>query len=289
MKVLPLVIVLITACSFSFLSLNGPMEKIKSKDHPFVVISYNIRMNTDADGVNAWPLRKDKVTGLLKFHKADLFGVQEALPEQVQHLAAAFPDFDYVGVGRDDGVSQGEHMCIFFRKSRFEKLADGNFWLSATPDKPGMGWDAACNRTCSWIKLKDRMSGKVFFHFNTHLDHRGTVARREGSKLILQKISEINTRQLPLVLTGDFNAVKSDEPIQIILKELSDSREKCVSTPYGHEGTSGGFEVKLMPRIIDYVFINDQVNVLRHGFLTDCWGLFYPSDHLPVLAEIRIE
>jgi endonuclease/exonuclease/phosphatase family metal-dependent hydrolase len=289
MKVFPLFILLITACSFSLLSLDEPSGKNKNENQSFILMTYNIRMNTPDDGVNAWPLRKDKVIGLLKFHQADLFGIQEALPEQVNDLEAGFPDFDHVGVGRDDGISKGEHMCIFYRKSRFEKLADGNFWLSPTPEKPGLGWDAACNRTCTWIKLKDKVTGKVFFHFNTHLDHRGATARLEGAKLILQKMGDLNQLNLPVILTGDFNSVKSGDPIQTIMKVLADSREKSETTPYGPEGTSGGFDVKLMPGIIDYIFINDQVKVSRHGFLTDSWGLFYPSDHLPVLAEVRIQ
>jgi endonuclease/exonuclease/phosphatase family metal-dependent hydrolase len=289
MRVLPLIVLLITACSFSLLSLDEPAGKNKNENHSFNVMSYNIRMNTANDGVNAWPLRKDKVIGLLKFHQADLFGVQEALPEQVEDLAASFLQYDHVGIGRDDGLSKGEHMCIFYRKSRFEKLADGNFWLSQTPEKPGLGWDAACNRTCTWIKLKDKITGKLFFHFNTHLDHMGKTARMEGAKLILDKIAALNRQNLPVVLTGDFNSVKSGDPIQTVLKVLADSREKCETIPYGPEGTSGGFDVKLMPNIIDYIFINDQVKVLRHGFLTDSWGLFYPSDHLPVLAEIWIQ
>jgi endonuclease/exonuclease/phosphatase family metal-dependent hydrolase len=286
MKVFPLIVLLIAACSFSTLSLDEPSGRNKKEVMSFNLMTYNIRMNTPDDGINAWPLRKDKVIGLLKFHQADLFGVQEALPEQVQDLVAGFPDFDHVGVGRDDGISKGEHMCIFYRKARFEKLADGNFWLSQTPDKPGLGWDAACNRTCTWIKLKDRMTGKTFFHFNTHLDHRGDTARLEGSKLILQKIAEINRQYLPVLLTGDFNSTKSGAPIQTILQVLADSREKSMAKPYGPEGTSGGFDVKLMPRIIDYIFINDKVKILRYGILTDSWGLFYPSDHLPVLVEV---
>jgi endonuclease/exonuclease/phosphatase family metal-dependent hydrolase len=289
MKILPLIILLITACSFDTLCLEETAGSRITEKSSFNVISYNIRMNTSNDGANAWPLRKDKVIGLLKFHQADLFGVQEALPEQVQDLEAGFPDFDHAGVGRDDGINKGEHMCIFYRKSRFEKLADGNFWLSQTPEKPGLGWDAACNRTCTWIKLKDKVTGKIFFHFNTHLDHMGSTARLEGAKLILQKMAELNRQNLPVILTGDFNSVKSGDPIQSILKVLADSREKCEAPPYGTEGTSGGFDVKIMPNIIDYIFIDDKVKVLRHGFLTDSWGLYYPSDHLPVLAEIRIQ
>jgi endonuclease/exonuclease/phosphatase family metal-dependent hydrolase len=289
MKIIPFIIILITACSFSIVSVEESGGGKRSDKQTINVMTYNIRMNTTADGVNAWPLRKEKVIELLKFHQADLFGVQEALPEQVEDLVAGFPEFDHVGVGRDDGISKGEHMCIFYRKSRFEKMADGNFWLSETPDKPGLGWDAACNRTCTWIKLKDKVTGKVLFHFNTHLDHRGSTARLEGAKLILQRIADLNRQILPLILTGDFNSTKSEEPIKAIMQVLADSREKCKTTPYGPEGTSGGFDVKPMSKIIDYIFTNVRVKILRHGILTDSWGLYYPSDHLPVLSEILIE
>lgn len=259
----------------------------------FNVMTYNIRMNTPDDGVNAWPLRKDKVTGLLKFHHPDIFGVQEALLEQMQDLENGLPDFDHVGVGRDDGKTQGETMAIFFRKARFEKLADGTFWLSETPEKPGIGWDAACNRTCTWVKFKDKLSNQTFYFFNTHLDHRGKIAKENGSRLILQKISEINRENLPLILTGDFNSIQQDEPIKIIKGVLKDSREETETVPYGPEGTiggsDGGFIVKNRDRIIDYIFVNSKISVLRYGVLSDSFGLYYPSDHLPVFTELQTQ
>ncbi len=264
-------------------------NKKDTNTRSFNIITYNIRMNTPDDGVNAWPLRKDKVAGLLKFHQADIFNVQEALPEQLDDLAASFPDFDHVGVGRDDGKRLGEHMLIFYKKSRFSKIKDGMFWLSQTPEKPGLGWDAVCNRTVTWIKLKDNLSGKVFFVFDTHFDHRGRTAREESAKLILKSIKEINTENLPLILTGDLNLTKETVPVQLILGELKDSRDISVEKPYGPDGTSGGFDVKLMPRTIDYIFVNNKVKVLRQGVLTDSYGLYYPSDHLPVLAEMIID
>lgn len=180
-------------------------------------------------------------------------------------------------------------MTIFYRKSRFEKLDAGTFWLSQTPEKPGLGWDAQCNRTCTWIKFKDKSSRKTFYFFNTHFDHMGKVARVESAKLILKRLAEINTENLPMMLTGDFNSTKDATPIQTILTGLNDSRDKSVSAPYGPIGTSGGFEVKVMPRVIDYIFINQKVNVIRHGVLSDSFGLFYPSDHLPVLAEVQLQ
>jgi endonuclease/exonuclease/phosphatase family metal-dependent hydrolase len=266
----------------------GSSSGQNKKDTPFNIITYNIRMNTSDDGVNAWPLRKDKVASLLKFHQADIFNVQEALPEQMDDLAASFPDYDHVGVGRDDGKRAGEHMGIFFKKARFEKIIDGMFWLSETPDKPGLGWDAVCNRTVTWIKLKDKITKKTFYVFDTHFDHRGNKAREESSKLILKSIKEINKENLPLILTGDLNLVKTSVPVQLILKELNDAMDKTVAPHYGPAGTSGGFDVKVLPRKIDYIFINDKVTVLRHGHLSDSFGLYYPSDHIPVLAEVRL-
>lgn len=258
------------------------------KETPINIITYNIRMNTAGDGENAWPLRKEKITGLLKFHQADIFNVQEALPEQMDDLTTLMPEFDHVGIGRDDGKRAGEHMAIFFKKSRFEKLDDGMFWLSETPDKPGFGWDAACNRTCTWIKLRDKITKKSFLVLDTHLDHRGMKAREEGVKLILSRIPELNKENLPLIFTGDFNLVKESAPVQDVLKVLNDAHDKSLTPPYGPEGTSGGFAVRGKSRVIDFIFINQKVTVLRHGVLSDSFNMFYPSDHLPVLAEVRL-
>ncbi len=283
------VILLFIAGAILAISPSASVFGKSKKESSFNIMTYNIRMNTPNDGVNAWPLRKDKVAGLIKFHQADIFGVQEALLVQMNDLKASFPEFDCFGVGRDDGKEAGEFMTIFYRKSRFEKIDAGTFWLSPTPDKPGLAWDAGCNRTCTWIKFKDKETKKYFYHFNTHFDNSGKVAREESAKLILKFIGEINRENLPLLLTGDFNSSKENTPIQEILKVLFDSRDKCQSAPYGPTGTSGGFAVKESKRVIDYIFINQKVNVLRHGVLSDSFGMFYPSDHLPVLAEVNIQ
>jgi endonuclease/exonuclease/phosphatase family metal-dependent hydrolase len=279
------ILILLTVMAFGTINISSGQSK---KETPFTIIQYNIRMNTTGDGENAWPLRKEKVTGLLRFHEADIFNVQEALPEQMDDLTAMMPDFDHVGVGRDDGKRAGEHMGVFYKKARFEKLSDGMFWLSQTPDKPGFGWDAVCNRTVTWIKLKDKITKKTFFVFDTHFDHRGVKAREESAKLILKNIKEINKENLPLILTGDLNLVKTSAPVQSILAELDDAMDKTTTPHYGPVNTSGGFDVKVLRAKIDYIFINKGVTVQRHGHLTDSFGLFYPSDHLPVLAEVRI-
>jgi endonuclease/exonuclease/phosphatase family metal-dependent hydrolase len=187
-------------------------------------------------------------------------------------------------------------MSIFYRKDRFQKISDGMFWLNENTTQSGIGWDASYNRTCTWIRLKDRITGKSFYVFNTHLDNNGVVAREEGSKLILKKIVEINRDNLPLILTGDFNSTKDGPPIQTILKVLSDARDKSQTAPYGVSFTSNGFKVGAMTNTIDFIFINDKVSIVRHGVLSDSFpsdetppSYYYPSDHLPVLVELQLK
>jgi endonuclease/exonuclease/phosphatase family metal-dependent hydrolase len=273
-----------------------PLAGQSGTNQSFNLMTYNIRLNSSMDGVNAWPLRKDKVTGLIRFHEADIFDVQEAVTLQMKDLAAAFPDFDNVGVGRDDGKEAGEYMAIFYRKERFQKINDGMFWLNEKTTQPGKGWDASYNRTCTWIKLKDKVTGKSFYVFNTHLDNNGAVAREEGARLILKKMKEINSEGLPLIFTGDFNSKKEEAPIQAILKELKDSRELSLTSPYGPAITSNGFAVGAMTMSIDFIFVNDKVTIYRHGVLSDSFPsdetppkYYYPSDHLPVMVEVLLK
>lgn len=137
------------------------------------VATFNLRMDTPKDGDNAWPNRKEMVKGLIRFHDFDIFGTQEGFKHQLDNILE-LGNYAYIGAGRDDGKEAGEHSAIFYKKDRFEVLDKGNFWFSETPDVPGKGWDAVCcNRICSWGKFKDKVSGQVFFFFNSHYDHQG--------------------------------------------------------------------------------------------------------------------
>ena len=253
------------------------------------LISYNIRMNTEGDGVHAWPNRRVDVVNLLRFHRADIFGVQEALPDQMDDLAKAFPDFGSEGVGRDDGKREGEFSALFYRKDRFRKLDGGTFWLSKTPDRCSYGWDAACRRICTWVKLEDRQGGKVLHVFNTHFDHKGEEARRHSAMLILQKIREISGEQGPVVLCGDFNLLPDSEPVKLLKKELKDSYDVSELPPHASVVTYHGFtyDSEVIGRI-DYVFVSEGIRVERYGALTDSRDRAFFSDHLPVLVSLII-
>ncbi len=256
---------------------------------PIELITYNIRMNTTGDGEHAWPHRKDDVAALFRFHRADIFCVQEALPGQMDDLDAAFPQFSYEGVGRDDGKRQGEFSAVFYNQSRFTRLDGGTFWLSETPGECSFGWDAACRRVCSWVKLEDKKTGEPLFVFNTHFDHRGEKARSESARLILHKIEEISGAGGASVLCGDFNLPPGSEPISLIRTKLQDAFRVSEQPPYASVGTYHGFSYDEKPgERIDYVFVSKKWKVIRYGALTDSRDRSFFSDHLPVLVTLQL-
>lgn len=251
--------------------------------------TYNLRLNLASDGPNAWPQRRDAVRALIRYHEIDLLGTQEGLIDQVQDLAA-MPGFARVGVGRDDGRQAGEHAAIFFRTARFALLGQGDFWLSPTPEVPGKGWDArCCNRLASWARLRDQDSGRVFYAFSVHFDHEGVVARRESAQLMLRQMRAI-AGDAPVLLLGDLNATPESEPVRLLLGGLRDAYRISEAPPYGPVGTFNDFKLDapLLDRI-DYILLGPGWRVLRYAALTDSHQARFPSDHLPVVARLRLE
>jgi endonuclease/exonuclease/phosphatase family metal-dependent hydrolase len=254
-------------------------------------MTYNIRFDTVSDGQNQWHLRKDHVINLIRRYAPHLFGVQEALPQQMADLQAGLSDYGSYGVGRNDGRDSGEFSAIFYRHDRFELIDKGTFWLSEAPDMPGSkGWDAALPRICSWVRLKDRLTNKEVCYFNTHFDHRGHKARQESSVLILTRIKQIAGPSTPAILTGDFNVgPESDAYRTIITNTVFQDAKLLTESPHsGPHGTKSFFDVGHgIGDRIDYIFItSSHFKILRHAHLTDSENQFYPSDHLPVLAEL---
>jgi endonuclease/exonuclease/phosphatase family metal-dependent hydrolase len=254
------------------------------------VATYNVRYNNPQDGINAWPNRREAVKALIRYHEFDVFGTQEGLADQIADLAG-MSEYDHVGVGRDDGKSAGEHSAIFYKKSRFSVVQHGDFWLSQTPDRPSMGWDAkCCKRLASWVQLRDEHSDKSFFVFSVHFDHEGIVARRESAKLLVKRIRDI-AGDSPVICVGDFNATPESEPIATMQGALRDAYTVTLAPPYGPMGTYNGFQLDApMANRIDYIFVSRSVKVLRYAVLSDSIDrLRYPSDHHPVVARIALD
>ena len=254
------------------------------------VMSFNIRYNNPRDGENAWPNRIDMVNGLIKFHEAEIFGLQEALHGQILDIEEGLTGFEWFGVGRDDGDKAGEFSPIFFNKMKFILVESGNFWLAEDCTKPGLGWDAACTRICTWGKFQSKVSGKRFFVFNTHFDHKGYEARKNSATLIKDKIEELSEKSgLPVILMGDFNLTPDTEPIALIKQELKDSRDISEQAPYGPVGTFNSFDWDApMVGRIDYIFVRD-FDVIKYAAISDNKESRWPSDHLPVFVKLQLK
>lgn len=256
---------------------------------PINVATYNLRLNTPNDDQNVWELRREAVMALIRYHEFDLFGTQEALPEQINDLEA-LSEYAHVGVGRDDGKNAGEHSAIFYRRARFTLIAHGDFWLSETPDRPSKGWDArCCNRLATWVRLRDKTSGKTLLAVSVHFDHEGEVARRESAKLLLRWLERQETGDAVIAL-GDFNSTPDTEQIVAMKNAMRDARTVSLAPPYGPLATFNDFKFGLAPsKLIDYIFLGPSIRVLKYAVLTDSDGQRYPSDHFPVLAHIELE
>lgn len=251
--------------------------------------TYNLRLNVDSDGANAWPQRKEMVKDLVRYHEFDIFATQEGLIDQLNDLAQ-MQEYAFVGVGRDDGVHGGEHSAIFYRKDRFALLRSGNYWLSETPDKPSLGWDATCcKRIASWARFRDRATKKEFFFFSVHFDHQGVIARRESANLMLRKIREI-AGSVPVVCAGDFNSTPDTEQIHTMQTLLRDSRQISATPPYGPFGTFNDFKLDGQNNeLIDYIFVSAQFMVWKYAVLTDSRDGRNPSDHYPVVVKAELQ
>ena len=257
----------------------------KPADTTIRVISYNIRMMKGQDGENSWEYRKPATTAMIEEMNPDIFGVQEAFAEQVQFINETCPEYASVGVGREDGVSAGEHMSIFYKKDAIELLDWGTYWLSETPDQPSKGWDAACYRTATWTKLKVIATGQEFFYVNTHLDHIGIEARKNGLALIVSKIGEMNPdSKLPMILTGDFNVFPDNTGLVDLDKIMKSARvyaeDSDTKGSYNGWGTASD--------IIDYIYYAGFDKCLDFKVLDQTFANTpFISDHYPVVADLK--
>lgn len=266
------------------------------------VMSYNIRYNNPDDDENAWPNRADRLAAQLRFNQPDVGGLQEVLVGQLNDLKTALPDYEFVGVGRDDGMEAGEFSPLLVRRDRLTIEHWDTFWLSETPDEVGsVGWDAALPRIVTWAQVRDRRDDTRFYVFNTHFDHQGVTAREQSALLIRRKIAELGGT-LPFVVTGDFNVTPDttayasmmvgDTPVPV-----ADALLIAQAPHHGPEETFFGFAAcpssfgfnDTEPRRIDYIFTHPQTRVLRTATLTDSYDCKYLSDHQAILADLRIE
>lgn len=261
-KIIPLIIFLFLCVSF-----------IQAQD--LVVGSYNIRNDNQGDAKkgNGWVRRYPVIAQLVSFNSFDIWGAQEVLHGQLEDLLREMPEYEYVGVGRDDGLTKGEYAPIFYKKDRFELLKSGHFWMAEQTDFPNKGWDAALPRICTWAQFKDKKKKKKIWFFNLHMDHVGVEARRHSARLVLEKIQEMCGKKDAAILTGDFNVDQTHESYKLLANSeiLSDSYE-IAKVRYALNGTFNAFKNNLMTNSrIDHIFVTNKFSVDRYGVLTDTY------------------
>ena len=256
----------------------------------YSAMTYNIRYATELDGENSWEHRKYKILKLLEFYEPDILGIQEGLHHQVEFLDSLLINYSYVGVARDDGKKIGEYAAIYFNNNLFEVHDSGTFWLSPTPDIPSYGWGANYRRICTWIKLRIKKTDQKFFVFNAHFDHESHQARIESAKLIHRKAKDLNGNRIPLLFMGDLNAIPNSKPITFLDSVYRDARKISKIKPFGPIGTYNGFNSNHpLDRRIDYIFVDDKINVEKYAVFLNSPGNNMPSDHLPVYILFHFE
>ncbi|MBP7933048.1 MAG: endonuclease/exonuclease/phosphatase family protein [Phycisphaerae bacterium] len=283
------------------------------------IMTFNIRYGTANDGENRWENRREMAFEIIRRHKPDILGLQEALRFQIDEIREAVPGLEEVGVGRDDGKAKGEFSVILYRRDRFKLGEHGTFWLSDTPEVPGSKhWGNSITRVCTWARFleakgenADRAAlppGPGFYVFNTHLDHQSQPAREKGIRLILKRIGA-RSHPEPFVLTGDFNAGE-DNPTLAFAKGMMTSTApaaglsatsaqarlwpRLVDTfrvAYPDEkvvGTFNGFEGRTTGDKIDYILVPPGIKVREAEIIRDHRGDRYPSDHFPLIATLEL-
>jgi len=251
------------------------------------VATWNLRLNTPADGENAWPHRKAGVRGLILRHGFDVLATQEGLADQIDELDT-LPGYVRSGVGRDDGGRGGEFVAIYHRSSRLAATASGHFWLSETPGRPSIGWDGrCCRRLAAWVRLNDRRSGREFLVLSAHFDHEGAIARRESARLLLQRMPQL-AGTLPVLCLGDFNALPQSEPHRLLTTVLRDAHDATRQPPVGPTGTFNGFSDGPLLDRIDHILVSRDWQVERYAAIAERDNGRWPSDHLPVMAELQL-
>ena len=266
-----------------------------------IIGSYNIRYDNSGDKEkgNGWERRCPIMVNQIQFYDFDILGAQEVLHNQLEDMLKGLPQYAYIGVGRDDGETKGEYAPIFYKKDRFKLLKSGHFWLSEETSYPNKGWDAALPRICTWGQFRDLKKKKNIWFFNLHFDHVGVEARKQSTKLVLDKIKEMCGKDA-VILTGDFNVDQTNESYKLLANSniLFDTYEKA-EVQYALNGTFNAFRSDHVTNSrIDHIFVSDKFKVDRYGILTDSYRTIesentqqvgdFPKEVFSSKAEVRL-
>ena len=249
------------------------------------IMTYNIRVETKEDGINEWNKRKKGLVSLIKKSNPDIVGIQEGLPNQILYLSKHLDEYSMIGEGRD-GKDEGEYSAIYYKNKKLRLEKHETFWLSETPQKPTIGWDAALNRIATVGVFTTLNSNKKLVVYNSHFDHIGKIAREKSVNVIINHIEVNDYFKNAIIVMGDFNSVSSETPIKLLKENLDDSfNDIHQKRPFG---TFNGFDLKSkLTRRIDYIFTKN-IDVYKYKHISEKLpNGRWPSDHLPIFIDIK--
>jgi endonuclease/exonuclease/phosphatase family metal-dependent hydrolase len=272
---------------WSAFSAGGVMPSAPSNPDAIRVVSWNILLGRDVGlpwNQHGWPVRKPALEAALRVANPDILCVQEALNAQLTFLAAVLPRHDRVGVGRDDGRSGGEHCAIFFDRRKFEDAGHGTFWLEEPTDRPVERLVFGPKRICTWVRLRERRSGRFLRVYNTH-NYLTEKAQLEAVRLILEQIGSGDPADA-ILLAGDFNAAPrapSRHVLQAAGLVSSTARRAKASAALTYQF----YGIRL--HSYDDILVNRRLCVIDHCVLDVKPRNTFPSDHFGVTADLLIK
>ncbi len=242
------------------------------------VATFNVRVSSplregqarpkkgDYSKFNGWDDRKGYLCDMIQFEAFDIFGVQEARYPQIKDMLERMPEYKYIGVGRDDGVQKGEHCAIFYLKSKFKVLEQGNFWLSETPDVPSKGWGAKYRRVCTWGLFQNKKTKELFYLINTHVNWG--LSSVNSANMIVEFVKEKCKKTDNVIVMADFNATQTSELYKIITSNGFEDTYESSKYRFAPTGTGQGFRPNYFTeRRIDHIFVSKGIKSSRYGVL----------------------
>lgn len=261
------------------------------------VMSFNIRGSRFDDGANRWPTRAELNVATIARQRPDLIGFQELDKGNLALYRERLPHYEFLLGPPYNDAEPFQYPTIAYDPQRLAVRAHGEFWLSTTPERHSRAWDTACIRSANWARFEWREAGLELLHLNTHLDHISEQARVEGARLIVARLAQLAPPELPVIVTGDFNCRPGSEAYAAFAAAGYDDafvlagHKVGVNTFHGFEG--GGFVSRDgAPLQIDWILLRSgaaRLAPVGWRVIDDGEPPIYPSDHYPVVVDLRAE
>lgn len=267
---------------------------------PLRVMTFNVRGCYFPDGANAWPARAGLNIATVERAAPDLIGFQEAGTLNLKAYDDRLPRYHWTAWPEYNNQPPHQWPAIFWDPRRLRPIASGGFWLSETPECFSGSWATDCIRSAAWIKFAVPDTGAAFVHLNTHLDHISERARVEGARLIVERLSSLQSDGAAAVVTGDFNTEVGSTAYRVFTDAgfvdafVAAGNDDDPARSFTYHGWQGeafrGSDAP--PRRIDWILLRDgaaaTIRARSCEIIRDAAPPLYPSDHYPVLAEIEV-